>query len=478
VATPIPPNRASFTLPELVAATGAELVAGDCTAVSGVTTDSRGDVRGQLFVALAGENFDGHDFARAAAESGARALLTSRPVEPRPNGVAVLRVADTLTALGSLAALHRRRWGSRVAVVGGSAGKTTTRTVVSAILSEVRPGAVHFAAGNLNNLVGVPMVLFGLGPEHRYGVVELGTNQPGEVRRLGEMVAPDVALLTLVALEHTAGLGSLDQIEVEEGDILRSLLPDGVAIANGDDTRALRQLRQSPARRRLSYGTGTNSDYRLLGRKVRGPRSVWLELARAGDDLAVESPLVGEAGALAVLGGLAAAEALLGEPLESSALGRALGRPELVEPGRLVPVELADGSVVLDDSYNSNPASVRSSVQAARELAEQRGSRLLLVLGEMRELGADSAREHQRLGAELGDSGASHLFAVCGDARHLVDAARHSGVRAVFAPDAESVLPLLLEELNAGDVVLVKASRGVRAERVVSGLQRAKGLVA
>jgi UDP-N-acetylmuramoyl-tripeptide--D-alanyl-D-alanine ligase len=478
VATPIPPNRASFTLPELLAATRAELVGGDCGEVCGITTDSRRDVRGQLFVALPGDSFDGHDFVRAAAERGAAALLTSRPVEPGPNGVAVLRVADTLTALGSLAALHRRRWDGRLVAVGGSAGKTTTRTVVSAILSEVRPGAVHFAAGNLNNLVGVPMVLFGLGPEHQFGVVELGTNQPGEIRRLAEMVAPDIALLTLVALEHTAGLGSLDQIEAEEGDIFGSLGPQGVGIANRDDARAFRQLCRSPARRRLSYGTGASADYRLLGRQVRGLRSASLELVRRGETLVVESPLVGEAGALAVLGGLAAVEALLAATVDSACLARALSRPELVEPGRLVPVELADGTVVLDDTYNSNPASVRSSVRAARELAGQRQSRLLLVLGEMRELGADSEREHQSLGAELAECGASHLFAVGGDARHLVESARRGGVPAVFAPDAETVLPLLLEELHPGDVVLVKASRGIRAERVVSGLERAKGVAA
>jgi UDP-N-acetylmuramoyl-tripeptide--D-alanyl-D-alanine ligase len=475
MATPIPGNRIACSLSELLAVTGADLVRGTSVAVEGITTDSRRDVRGQLFVALRGDTFDGHDFARAAAERGAAALLVDRSVDIGAAEAAVLRVPNTLVALGALAAWHRRRWGGLLVAVGGSAGKTTTRTVVSAILSEVRPGAVHFVPGNLNNLVGVPMVLFGLRPEHGFCVVELGTNQPGEVRRLADMVAPDVAVLTLVALEHTAGLGSLDQIEAEEGEIFAPLERDGVAIANGDDDRALRQLSRSSARRRLSYGTRANTDYHLLGRQISGLGSARLELTRAGEKLVLECPLVGEAGALAAVGGLAAVEALLGSPVEAAALAGALARPELAEPGRLVPMELGDGTVVLDDTYNSNPASARSSVQAARELAGHRGTRLLLVMGEMRELGADSEREHRSLGELLAECGASHLFAVGGDARHLVEPARQGGMAAVFAPDADTVLPLLLGELQPGDVVLVKASRGVRAERVVTGIEHARG---
>jgi UDP-N-acetylmuramoyl-tripeptide--D-alanyl-D-alanine ligase len=478
VATPIPANSVALTLGELGAATGAEVLECAQESFRGITTDSRGDARGKVFVALVGEHFDGHDFARGAVERGAQALLTSRPVAVPPRGITLLRVEDTLAALGALGHWQRRRWGGVLLAVGGSAGKTTTRAVVSAILAEALPGRVHFAPGNLNNLVGVPMVLLGLGEEHRLCVVELGTNHPGEVARLAEMAEPDLALLTLIALEHSAGLGDLDQIESEEGDLLRQLGPAGVAVANGDDPRAVRQLERCGAGQKVRYGTGLDCDYRLFGRRQSSIRQVRLEIRRAGETLELTSPLLGEAGALAVLGGLAAAEHALGRRLDASTMNRALGRPELVEPGRLVPRELRDGTVILDDTYNANPASVRASVRAASELALGRGARLVLVIGEMRELGEWSEREHRDLGALLCRTGASYVCAVGGDACHLLDPMGSRSLTVDFAPDAASALPLVEAALLPGDVVLIKASRGIGAERIVSFLEQSRGVVA
>ncbi|MFC1641788.1 UDP-N-acetylmuramoyl-tripeptide--D-alanyl-D-alanine ligase [Myxococcota bacterium] len=470
MATPIPDNRASFTLPELLAVTRAELLTEGASPVVGVTTDSRGNVGGRLFVALTGERFDGHAYAAAATECGAAAVLVMRSIGKVRSGVSVLRVPDTLAALGALAHFHRVRWRGRVVAVAGSAGKTTTRAAMSALLAESRPGRVHFVPGNLNNLVGVPMVLLGLGPQHELGIVELGTNQPGEVERLSRITQADVGVLTLVGLEHAAFLGTLDQIEAEEGALLRGLPPSAGAVANGDDPRAMSQLHQSPAVRKLSYGTGSDCDYRLLERQVLDCHGARLTVERCGQFLRCDIPLVGEAGARAVLGGLCAVETVLGELLPTSELERALGRAELREPGRLFPIELANGSLVLDDSYNANPPSVRSSISTARELAERRGARLVLVLGEMRELGRHSVPEHSQLGSELGQSGAGLLVAMGGDARHLADAAQSAGLQVHFVSDAASALARLKAELRPRDVVLVKASRGVGAERVVAGL--------
>jgi UDP-N-acetylmuramoyl-tripeptide--D-alanyl-D-alanine ligase len=211
----LPENQARFTLGELARATGGTLAGpgGAEREVVGVSTDSRASLGGKLFVALKGERFDGHSFAEGAAKAGAAAILVENDVGALP--IPALRVPSTLGALGAIAGLHRSRFPGRLIAVGGSAGKTTTRSAVGAVLELCAPGRVHQTSGNLNNLIGVPLVLLGLTPEQRYAVVELGTNAPGEVAALTAMAKPDAGLLTLIGLEHTEGLGDLDGVERE-----------------------------------------------------------------------------------------------------------------------------------------------------------------------------------------------------------------------------------------------------------------------
>ncbi len=475
MATPIPDNNAAFSLAEIAHATGGEVLAGAARAVRGVTTDSRGNVAGKLFVALEGESFDGHDYAAQAAGAGAAALLVSREVQV-PDEVTLVRVASTLEALGALARLHRHRWGGTLVAIGGSAGKTTTKSAVAAALEALMPGAVHARRGNLNNQVGVPMVLFGLGPEHRAAVVEIGTNQRGEVEKLAAVAEPDVALLTLIALEHAEGIGDLDAVEAEEGALLSALGRGSTAIGNVDDEHVRRQLEHSPAELKIGYGASARADYRLLSRVPHGLSGAELSIRRPSGDVGMDIGLCGLPGALAALAALAVADRVVGEPVDAARVAAALG--DAGEPGRLSPLTLGDGTVVLDDSYNANPASVKSSVDAAREIAEARGARLVLVIGEMRELGDASPREHAQLGRELAGSGAAAWVLVGGDAELMLPPAREAGLDAVFAPDAALALPAVLERVRAGDVVLVKASRGVRAERIVEGLVQAKGRAA
>jgi UDP-N-acetylmuramoyl-tripeptide--D-alanyl-D-alanine ligase len=493
MATEIPGNHAHFTLAELTRATAAELRPGSSDDVIGVTTDTRTDVRGKLFVALSGEHFDGHAFVDQAVKGGARAVMVSRDVTV-PAGVAVLNVKSPLDALGAVARLHRRRWGAALVAVAGSAGKTTTKSACAALLEAVAPGAVHAVAGNLNNRIGVPMVLLGLEPRHRVAVVEIGTNTPGEVAMLASIAEPDIAVLTVIGLEHSEGLGDLDAIEQEEGALLRALGPAALAVAGADDSRTRRQLALSPARRKLSYGS-TPSDYRLLARRSRGLLGAELEierpaspaegrraqldvsLARGADRerVVIRIAQIGEAGALSALAALAVADAFSGANVAPELASRALADPSQTVPGRLRAAELAAGTVVLDDSYNSNPVSLKSSLVAARELASERSARLVLVLGEMRELGTASPSAHDEIGRELGATGAAALVAVSGDAERFVSFARQAGIDAVFAPDADAALPLVRERLRPGDVVLVKASRGVHTERIVKALIAPRG---
>jgi UDP-N-acetylmuramoyl-tripeptide--D-alanyl-D-alanine ligase len=482
MATPIPDNRARFTLGEVRTHTAGELRgAAEDAVVEGVTTDSRADVRGKLFVALSGERFDGHRFVEDVVRNGAVAALVRRGAAV-PADVPIVEVEDTLVALGSLARAHRKRWGGPLAAVAGSAGKTTTRSACAAALEAVAPGAVHSVPGNLNNRIGVPMVLLGLEERHAVAVVEIGTNVTGEVKLLTAIAEPNVGVLTLVDIEHAEGLGSLDEIEEEEGELLRGLPKTGAAIVNGDDARAVRQLLRAGSRKKVTYGTRGASDYRIVRREALGLAGSRVAIerprGRGRETITLDVALLGLPGALAVAGAIAVADRVAGRAVPADRLVAALGGSALGEPGRLRPVELGDRTVVLDDSYNANPASVRAAVATAREIADDRGARLVLVLGEMRELGPEAAAQHELVGRDVGSSGAAALIAVGGEAARFVPPAVALGVDATFEADAERAAEAVLRRVRAGDVVLVKASRGVHAERVVEELIRRKGRAA
>ncbi len=468
----LPSNSVELRLSDVVRTTGGELCGGDAT-IRGVSTDSRGDLTGALFVALVGERFDGHDFAEKAAERGAAALLIERDVATK---LPTVKVKSTLAALGALGALRRQTWGGKVVAVAGSAGKTTTRAALSALLEAAEPGGVHYVRGNFNNLIGVPLVLLSLGGQARLAVVELGTNRPGEVEALTRMAEPDVGVLTLIGYEHTEGLGDLDGVETEEGALFAHLGP-GIAVGNADDERVARQLAKARGPR-VSYGQRADADYCF---RV-------LELSSSGSDLEVRRRLagrdvttrfrvgtLGDAGAYAACAALAAVETLLGRELPGELLCAAFAASVAHEAGRLCPVELTGGILLLDDTYNANPESVASSLKTARQLATQRGVPLVLVLGEMRELGELSQGLHR----QIGEAAASHrpelLVTVAGDARLIGEAAAARGIRAEFVADAEAAADLLEARVTAPAVVLIKASRGVRAEKVVQRLIASRG---
>ena len=470
MATPIPQNLAEFTLEEVVSATSAVVVQGRHRgAFRGVATDTREDLQGKIFVALRGENFDGHRYLEQAALKGARALVVSEPPLHSLDGdVVVFQVEETQAALGELALFHRRRWAGKLVAVVGSAGKTTTRSVISKLLEEVCGTRVHSTVGNLNNRIGVPMVLFGLSAEHEFAVVELGTNQPGEVAALSRIAAPDVAVLTLIDLEHTEGLGDLDGVEREEGSVFQYLKAPGVAIGFGEDARVLRQLMASRADV-VSYGFDSEREVQILKHDLVEDESCEMILSRGGRELHFRSPLIGRPGALAAAAGVSAVESLLGAHLTSAVCERALLKAG--EPGRHQVKVLRGRRLVVDDTYNSNPASVDNSIATGLELARRSGGRLWLVLGEMLELGSLSAPSHQRMGERAVHSGAHGVFFVRGDARIAWEAARaHPGPLAFFET-AQEVAPALAPLLAENDVVVVKASRGVRAERVVQDLE-------
>ncbi len=463
MATAIPVNTASFSVDEIVRATGASIVVRGATHVGHVSTDSRAVGAGGLFVALSGERHDAHDFLPSLQERQLGAVLVSRRDVVAPPGATVLLVDDTTRALGALARLHRDRWGGRVVAITGSAGKTTTRRAAAALLAG-GGRRVHASSGNLNNLVGAPMVLLGLTAAHDTAVVELGTSAPGEIARLAELARPDLGVLTLVALAHASGLGSLDEIEREKGALLRALGEGAQAVVNADDPRARAAVRASRATPVL-YGHATDADVRIVSRAPRGVSGSTLELAVGSRSLVVETPLLGRAGALATAAAVAICRAELGHLPDAQAISGALLPLGAEATSRLTATLLSQDIVLIDDSYNANRASMESSIEAASELAAARAARLVLVLGEMKELGAASAGEHAAVGRAAAAASPGLVVAVGGAARGILDE-----VPGRFGEDAAAAAAALLEALRPGDVVLVKGSRSVGLERVVSAV--------
>ena len=485
MATPIPRNAAAFTAGEIAAATGGTLFDVEpARALSEVSTDSRTVPAGALFVALVGEVHDAHRFASDTVARGAVNLVAAGRGVAGPR----IEVADTLVALGDLARhFVDRETRSRplpVLAIGGSAGKTTTKSLAAAAVRALF-GQTLVTAGNLNNRVGVPMTLFTLTPEHRAIVLECGTSVPGEIAELGRIARPTVSVVVNVDVEHSEKLGSLAAIADEEAALL--LAARRVAVANGDDPLLRARLARASAKQ-LTFGRAPGSDLVVAGRTVEANGAAVVLLRSRGRSFAalggspreirVATNLVGETAAMNIAAAVAGSVALLdrsASPEELSRLTAAIAAVEAV-PGRLRPLE-AGGVFVLDDTYNSNPRSARAALAAAREVAERRGARLVVALGDMLELGELAAAEHLDLLAAADRCGADQLVLVGSDFAAALGAAASASPagRPLKTPchafaDSAAAAAAIGALVDAGDLLLVKGSRGVRMERLIEAL--------
>jgi UDP-N-acetylmuramoyl-tripeptide--D-alanyl-D-alanine ligase len=467
VATPIPENRASFVLDEIVSATGATLdprAAGQ-TRIRSVATDSRAVVKDALFVALRGERFDGHRFLVEAGRAGATALMIERDARWEGAGVAAVRVSDTTVALGDLAAHHRTRWGGRVVAITGSAGKTSTKELVAAAL-DAGDGRTLKTRGNLNNLVGVPMTLFCLEEGHDLAVIEMGTSAPGEIARLGAIGRPDVAVVTLISAAHTEGLGDLAAVAREKRSLLDALGPAGVAVLNADDPE-LADV-QLGGRTIVRFGVSAGADVRLVSHRVDRELATHASYEVKGvGTVEIRLRLLGESAAQNAAAALAVAVAFGHDPLLSAT------RLAEVPPteGRMCAVS-GGAFCVIDDSYNANPRSTEMALETARALADARGVGLVAVLADMRELGAQSRALHEALGAFAAERARGLVF-VGTEMKAAAAAARrakHDRLEIAEVADAADAVAPLRALAHPGDVVLVKGSRSMRTERVVEAL--------
>ena len=436
-------------------AVGGDLCGPD-RAIAGVSTDTRTVAPGQLFVALRGERFDGHDFLEQAVAAGAGALLVTDGARI-PAGASALVVADTRLALGRLAAAWRAGFEIPVIAVTGSNGKTTTKEMIAAILRRQYGDTVLATRGNLNNDIGLPLTLLGLAAGQRAAVIEMGMNQPGEIAYLTQIGAPTVAVVTNAQRAHLAGMGDMNQIAREKGSIFAGLGAGGVAVVNADDAYAGLWRRMAGRHPLLTFGIERAADVRAVVRQqgLTTLLSLWTPVGEAELKLAVP-------GRHNARNALAAAAACLAAGIPLAAVVAGLeGFAGL--KGRLQRRQGRAGAVVLDDTYNANPDSVRAGIDV---LAATIG-RKVLVLGDMGEIGEASGQYHDEIGGYAKSQGVDRLLAF-GDASQ--QAVRNFGEGARHFCDIEKLIAAVNKQLGPETTVLVKGSRFMKMERVADAI--------
>jgi len=451
-----------FTVQDIVRATQGALVAGDLgIPVTGVSIDSRSLNVGEAFFAIRGHRLDGHGFLADAAARGAACMVVHALPDDVPANVPLVLVEDTTHALGRLAAWHRGRFAIPVVAVTGSNGKTTTKELAAGVLAT--RWNVLKPERSFNNQWGLPLTLLQLAPEHQAAMLEIGSNAPGEVAALAALAAPTVGIVTTVAAVHTEFLGSLDGVREEKAGLVRALTADGVALLNADDPRVAGMARDTRARV-VTYGRGGTAAVRAVGEPVDDERGLRFTLEAGG---ARQEVTLGLAGRHNVINALAAAAAgvALGIPLADVARGLAAVRPVA---GRCV-WRQAGAVSILDDTYNASPVSVRAALDTVG--AHRRGRRVIVVLGDMLELGAITDDTHREVGRAVAALPADEFVGVGRAMQAAVEAAKEAGLtEARHLTTFEDTVAHLLKRLTAGDLVLVKGSRGMRMERVVDAL--------
>lgn len=456
-------NTTQKTMPKTIATLGATAAflrgtlsakpgAADVSFI-GVSTDTRELKPGQLFVALNGPSFDGHDYVAQAAEKGAVAAIVSHPVlSDEVGNIAQIVVVDTQRAFAQLAAQWRAQFDIPVIAITGSNGKTTVKEMLAAILSQ--QGEVLATQANFNNEIGVPRTLLRLTGKHIAAVVEEGASRPGDIAYLTEFVRPDVALVTNAAGAHLQGFGSLDVVAKTKGEIFEGLDDDGIAVINADDAYVDLWRSQAGKCSVISFGMHANADVKGVLQEDRT-----LHISSAEGDIVVPWSLEGQHNVMNALAATAAAQAA-GASLEEIAAGLESVVPV---PGRLERKAAIKGAEILDDTYNANPA----SLAAALDVLVERHNDHYLALGDMAELGEQSVDFHAQAGRQAHDKGVQRLYAVGEYSRH---AAQAFGDRGQHFAAQDQLIAQLKEDLHTNVTLLVKGSRSAHMERVVAAL--------
>ncbi|MGH7718173.1 MAG: UDP-N-acetylmuramoyl-tripeptide--D-alanyl-D-alanine ligase [Gemmatimonadaceae bacterium] len=416
--------------------------------INGISTDTRTIGERSAFVALAGENFDAHDFLGEAVRRGAAAVVVADAARAGGPGVPVYEVRDTLQALGALAAYRRRAWGNPVVAVTGTNGKTTTKELMRAALGSRLE--VHATAGNLNNLVGLPLTLLGLPNEADIAIAEMGMSVPGEIARLRGIARPDIAVVTSVGEGHLEGMGSVEGVLREKASIFDGV---GVAVAPAGQPEIVAEARKR-ARHVVTAGLG-DGDVKAERWGLDAEGCGWLSV----DGVTVRPPLRGEHNLRNAMLAIAVAREC-GVSLDDVARGMG-GMPA---PTMRVAWEPLGQATLINDAYNANPGSMRAALDllAALDTPRQR----VAALGPMRELGAHSARLHAEI-ARYALRSSIQVVAGVGEMGDALAGEAPSDSRVVTAPDVETLWEALEPRLSPEAIILIKASRGARLERLV-----------
>lgn len=427
---------------------------------TGYSIDSRTLNPGDLFIALQGDRFDGHDYVAAALEKNAVAAIVQRDKKISASPGRLLHVEDTLRALQSLGAAARRLWGKPVLAVTGSVGKTTTKDILAHLL--MGRFRVMKSSGNLNNHIGMPLQLLKLEPEHDLAVLEMGMNHAGEIRALATLAHHDLAIVTCVAPVHLEFFHSLADIARAKYEIIESLHPGGVAVLNADDSYVC-QFGRDFKGKVVTFGIHHPADVSAQNVQMQGSNGSKFDLVVEGIREPVTLPLLGEHN---IYNALAASAAALEWGIAPSLAVRSL---ESVQPGekRGQTLEMG-GATIINDSYNSNPKALHAMIDT---LADMNVRRRILVAGEMLELGPTGEKLHADAGRHAAERKMDLIIGVRGLAKALVEAASAAGANAKFVETSEEAGELLAKELRPGDAVLLKASRGVKLERALEKLE-------
>ncbi|NJD27433.1 MAG: UDP-N-acetylmuramoyl-tripeptide--D-alanyl-D-alanine ligase [Chloroflexi bacterium] len=464
-------GRPALSADDLRRLTGGRLLRRAERPIRGAAVDSRLVEPGNLFVALPGERTDGHRYLAAAAAAGAAALVVTRPLDEavleRLGDLTVLAVADGIVALGAIAAGWRTRFDPLVVGVTGSYGKTSTKEAIASVL-----GAAYRTLrteGNLNNEIGLPLTLLRLTPEHGAAVLEMGMYAGGEIADLARLARPRIGVVTAVAGVHLSRIGSLAAIEKAKGELVEALPADGVAILNADDRR-VRRMADRTAARVLLYGFSPEAEVtasEVVSTGFSGMRfRLRLPPARGGRPVEIPIRIPG-LGKLSVHNALAAAAVGHAARMPPAVIAHALGQGwSVAHRGQ---VERAGGVTIIDDSYNASPPSVTAALDMLAGLPGRR----VAVLGEMLELGRGAATGHRDVGVAAAAT-CDLLVVVGAGAAGIAAGARSAGLdpsRILEVRDRDRALDALRARLREGDVVLVKASRGVELDRLVAALR-------
>jgi UDP-N-acetylmuramoyl-tripeptide--D-alanyl-D-alanine ligase len=459
-----------LTIEEVLKATGGKLLQGKGNAFfQGISTDSRTVAEGELFIALKGSQFDGHHYALEALQKKAGGVLIEEDKvgDIRWNGYrsrAVITVKDTLSALGDMARDWRRKYGTPVVALTGSNGKTTTKEMVAACLETTFP--ILKTKGNLNNLIGVPLTLLTLTEKERVAVLEMGMNVPGEIRRLTEMAEPDVGLITNIQKVHLEGVGSLERLKEEKGELFRRMRRDGTILVNQDDPRVIDLASDYPGQK-ITFGIEHPAEVMAKEIRLRGAEGTSFTLILEGEVMEIRLRLLGRHFVSNALSAIAVA-CLFGVEVKQA--------KEAMEnlppfPMRMEVVPLKGGKTLINDAYNANPYSMELALET---LVEVKGKgRAIAVLGDMLELGNFTMEAHQRIGQKVRELSIDFLFALGEEAPIVVESAIRHGFpmeRARVVESHSESISLLRQMIQNGDWILVKGSRRMAMEKIVEGL--------